>query len=704
MLNLMRTATPIVAALLAAVILAGCAGQQEYARGRRYFELEQYEEAMKAAEIAVEKDPGSREYRTFLDEVRQTAARDEYNRGLLLYGRNQLSAAIAAFERATRYDPDFAAAEKAYRSVRERRDVVAEIVSAIPGILAADNPDEALNRIVEIQVYSGEFPKITALKVRALEQSTILHAKRGSLALQDGMFDEARIEFQIALNRTPGYSPAVEGLSRATAQIRAGSLLEAARGLMAQGRYSQAHDKLQEALAVVPGHAGTTEALGEVINRWSQALYEEALELEEAGGFDNLAEALRRYERAASLAAVMPDIEDRIEALKTALAPQFKARGEQYEELGHDYHGLALINYQTSLYCDPGQVELSRKVAVLKEAFDNRRAFYIDIRSEGESSVGSSFSKELTQTLKKAVIASGIRDLYVVAPFEGAGSASALAEQRGLAGRHLTIFTSLLSEPVTVRGENKPEVVRSTYRVGTRYIPNPEYHEARRALAEAKARENEVQQDYERLLAEFRRADEEDRDTILGDLEFQRSLLDDAEDETIEEERKLAATDEQVEKEVFQPYDYLVYTVTMEARVEVSLEVADPYRGATKTLEVITGTARAEDAYNEGVQPTDTANAVNNPRDLPTQSELLEAAREDAAEKAVAWLQSALTELSLQYYNRARELEELGNIEGAAEYYYAFYLSAPEKSSPRAREALEFVREQTHLIMPEERR
>jgi len=683
-----------------AALAAGCAGQQDYARGRHYFQLEQYEEALKAARAAVEKNPSNKEYRAFLQQVRETAARDEYNRGLFLYSRNQLSQSIAAFEKAIQFDPEFDQARQAYLSVKQRRDLVAEVVAGIPALLNEGKPDEALGRIAEIQAYAGEFPKIRDLRTRALENSTVLHAKRGTLALQEGAFKEAATEFQIALNRTPGYSPAVDGLSRANAEIKAASLVEEGRALTAQGRYSQAFDKLKEALGIVPGHHAATEALADIRNLWSRALYEEGLALEKAGGFDNLAEALRRYERAGSLAVVTPDLEQRIEALKAALAPQFKLRGQQYEELGRDYHGLALINYQMSLHCDPTQVELARKAVQMKEAFDNRRAFYIDIRAEGASSVGSSFSKQLAQTLKQAVIASGIKDLYVVAPYGDAGSASALAEQRGLAGRHLTIFTSLLSEPVTVRGENKPEVVRSTYRVGTRYVPNPQYDAARRALVEAKARENEVQQDFDRLLSEFRRADEDEQDLILDDLEFQRSLLEDAKDATIEAERALANTPEETEQEVFQPYDYLVYTVTMEAKVEVSLEVADPYKGATRTLEVITGVAKAEDTYTEDVQPTDSEGVEHDPRDLPTESELLEAAREDAAAKAVDWLKSVLSELSLQYYNRARELEELGNVEGAAEYYYAFYISAPDKDSPRAREALEYVKKQTHLIMP----
>ena len=42
--------------------------------------------------------------------------------------------------------------------------------------------------------------------------------------------------------------------------------------------------------------------------------------------------------------------------------------------------------------------------------------------------------------------------------------------------------------------------------------------------------------------------------------------------------------------------------------------------------------------------------------------------------------------------------------EGAAEYFYAFYLSVPNKLSPEAIEAIEYVRNQTHLITPQERR
>ncbi len=689
---------------LAVALAAGCAGQQDYVRARRYFELEQYDEAIRAAQAAVEKEPVNREYREFLQQVRETAALAEYNRGLFLYGRGQLSQAIDAFERATHYDSDLEEAQQAFLSVRQRRDMIADIVSDIPALLADGKPDEALNRIIEIQGYAHEFPRIRELKTRALEQSTILHTSRGMRALEEGRYDDARTKFQIALNRTPGYSPAVDGLSRANARIRAQALFEQGRRLMNEGRYSQAYDRFTEALGVVPEHEGAVEALKEVADVWARALYEQGLELERAGGFDNQAEALRRYERAGALGAVIPDMEERVEALKAALAPQFRLRGEQYEELGRDYTGLALINYQMSLYCDPGQVELARRVAQIKEEYDRRRAFYIDIRAEQDASAHVSFARLLAQILRRTVIESGIRDLYVVAPFDAAGMASALAEQRGLAGRHLTIFTSLLSEPVTIRGEGSPDVVRSTYRVGTRYVPNPDYRAIRRELAEARGEDNIYRQEYERLLVEFRRATEPDeRERIVDELEFLRGTLEATEDEIIEIERRLARTDPEIEQEVFAPYDYLVYTVTMEARVEVSLEVADPYTGATKTLEVISGRSSAEDTYTEGVHAEDSEGVEHDPRRLPTESELLEKAREDAAQKAVEWLESTLTELAMQYYNRARELDEMGNVEAAAEYYYAFYLSVPDKTTPEAREALDYVRNQTHLIVPEEK-
>jgi len=666
--------------------------------------MQQYEEALKTAGEAVAKNPTNSQYRSLLEQVQDTAARYEYNIALRYYGKNQLSRALESIEKAVAYKSDFEEARQAYLQVKARLDLVDKVVTEIPSLIANGRPDEALARIQEVQPYASDFPQIRNLKIRALEQSTLLHSKQGLLALQEADYESARNHFQVALNRSPGYPPAVDGLSRANAQLKAQNLVGEGKSLLAQERYSQAYRKFEEALGIVPGHAEAAKGLSEVAARWGRALYRQGEELEAQGDFDSMAEALRSYERAGRLTSLSPETSERVEALKRALAGEFRMRGQEYEQLGEDYHGLAVINYQMSLYCDPKQVELSRRAVTLKEAFDNRRAFYIDIRSEADSSAGATFTKQLTQTLKTAVIESGIKDLYVVAPFDRTDGGENLSSVQGLSGRHLTIFTSLLSEPVIVRGENRPETVQSNYRLGTRFVPNPAYDKGRRAVIEARAEEKDVEQEYERLLEQLRRVDDEDeRDSLLSEIEFQRALLDDAEDATIEAERILAATAEQTEEEVFQPYEYLSYTVTMEAKVEVSLEVADPYKGATRTIEVIKGSTVAADAYTEGVEPTDSQGAVTDPKELPTQSELLAEARGDAVTNAVEWLKGALGELSLQYYNRAKELLEIGNIERAAEYYYAFYLSTPERESPEALEAIEFVRRQTHLITPDER-
>ncbi|MHC4713258.1 MAG: tetratricopeptide repeat protein [Planctomycetota bacterium] len=699
----MRKLTPILT-LAVAITLVGCAGQQEFTRGRRLYELQQYEEAVKSLEEAVAKDPRNREYADLLEKVKKVASRSEYNRGLLLYGKNQLTLALASLEAAVAYDPDFEDARHVYQLVKKRRDIIATVVSDIPALLSEGRPDEALDKIKEVEPYRSDFPRIRQLKTQALGNSTVLHAKRGAVALQEGRFEEARTEFQIALNRTPGYSPAVDGLSKANAQLKAAALVADGRALLAAGAYAGAYARFEEALRVVPGHEGATEALKQTAVAWARGLRDDAKVLEGAGDFDSLAEALRKYERAGQLSALSPETTEKIEALKKAIAGEFRQRGQQYEELGDDYLGLSLINYQMSLYCDGGQQELSRRIASLKEAFDDRRAFYIDIRSDVDSSVGTSFGRQLAQLLKKAVIESGIKDLYVVAPFPVVSDSAALAQQRGLAGRRMTIFTSLIGEDVVVRGEDKPEVVRSSYRVGTRYVPNPDYDAARRKLAEVRARETEASQDLEDLLILLRGTEDPDeREDLLGDIAFQRSIVEDAEDDVTEAERLLAATDRDIEQEVFQPYDYIVYTVTMEAKVEVSLEVADPERGTTRTLEVITGKVEVEDTYNEDVQATDVDGAKVNPKELPTQSEVLAGAREDAGSKAVEWIKKSLNALAMQYYNRAKELEEIGNLEGAAEYYYAFWLTTPDRSSPEAKAAVDYVRRQTHIITPDER-
>ena len=267
----------------------------------------------------------------------------------------------------------------------------------------------------------------------------------------------------------------------------------------------------------------------------------------------------------------------------------------------------------------------------LNKAYEGRRAFYIDIRPADTTSAGASFTKQLAQQLKDAALKSGIENLYVLAPYDGSAGAGAPSPGAG-GGRRLTIFTSLLKEEVASTGENKPETVRSRYRVGTRFAPNPVYQAAREALAKAQAQETDVQQDYEDALARLRQATtDEERAAAEGDVDFERRRWYDAQDNVTVAQQALAGTPENVEQEVFQPYDYLVYSVTMNAQVEVSLEVADPESGVVRQLQVIGGAAAATDRYTEAVSATDAEGAKPDPKELPTASELLATAQRTRA-------------------------------------------------------------------------
>jgi tetratricopeptide (TPR) repeat protein len=678
----------LLAIAIVAAALAGCAGQQDYDMAMRLYQVRQYDEALQHVQTAVRNDPENARYRELLTKIRQDAARAEYQRGLQFYEKRQLDLALVAFEKARTYNPEFTEAATAYDTVKQRRDLIQAVVKDIPTFIASGKPDEALAKIDEIGQFAANFPELPNLKMQALAASTVAHAKQGIVHMQAGRFEDARKEFIIALHRTPNYRPAAEGLAAAEAQMEA-------------ARLEEAFALLQQALKVVPGHAGARAAMVDLTSEWARALYDQGRALEEAGGFDDLAEALRKYERASALTERFADVAQRIANIRSQLTAEFMRRAQQYEQLGPEYLGLALINYRMALHTDESLVEVSRRIAQMDRAYDGRRAFYIDIRPADTTSAGASFTRQLAQQLKEAALMSGIENLYVLASYDGTAGAS--APSPGSPGRRLVIFTSLLKEDVTTTGENKPETVRSRYRVGTRFAPNPVFQEARRALAQAQAQETEVQQDYEDALARLRQADTpEEADAAEADVDFERRRWYDAQDNVTVAQKALAETPEDVEQEVYQPYDYLVFSVTMDAQVEVSLEVADPESGVVRKLRVIGGEAAANDRYTEAVSATDAENAKPDPKELPTSSELLASARKDAAGKAVGWLKETLAQLSIRYYQDAKELEEIGNTEGAAELFYAFYLSTPDKQSPEAKEAIAFIREHTHLITPEE--
>jgi len=685
--------------------LAGCAGQQEFSTGQRLYQLRQYDEAIAALEKAAAANPKNGEYRRVLADAKKDAARYEYQRGLSFYEKKQLDQALLAFQKSKEYDPELAQAAQAYDFVKKQRDVIQAVVSEIPGLIKAGRPDEALDKIAEVEQYASAFPEVGDMKTQALADSTILHTKQGNVYLADARFDQAQKEFYVALNRTPNYRPAAEGLAKAAAELKAAALVAQALRLLDKNEYQKAYDTAQEALRVVPGHRGALQALIEVSNKWARALYDEGKTLEAKGGFDSYAEALRKYERAGALTERFADLDERIAALRKVLAGEFLRRAQQYQQLGDDYLGLALVNYKMSFDCDPTQTEVARRATAVKEAFDKRRAFYIDIRSADQTSGGASFSKQLAQMLKETAISSGIGDLYVMAPSEESAVKSSAPSAGGLSGRRVTIFTSLLSENVLTTGRTRPQLMRSKYKVGTRWVPNPSYEEQRQTLADVDAKEIATEQDFRQAENEFDTATTPaEKELAQANLDFFRQRLFDAQDALAQARKQYAATPEQVQEEVYEPYDYKVFTVTMAAKVEVSLEVADTETSTVKSTEIIEGTAKAEDKYNDGVKPTDSEGVTPDVESLPSDQELLADARKSAADKAIARLRKLLSELAGTYYERGKAFEAVGNSESASEYYYAFYLSTPDKTSPEALAAIEYVRAHTHLITPDETR
>jgi len=682
--------------------LAGCAGQEQYHAARRYYQLRQYDEAIRQLETALRSDPRNSDYQALLVQVRRDAAREDYQRALRFYEKHQIDQALAALERANSLDPTFEDAQKAYSFIKRQKETIQAVVTEIPAKIRAGKPDDALDDLAGIEQFSSVYPQIRDLKAQALAESTVAHTKQGSLHLAGGRFEDARKEFYVALSRMPNYAPARDGIALAEANIAADKLVAQGREFSARKEYAAAYERFRSALKIVPSHKAALEAMIETGGLWARMLYDEARALQDKGGIDDLAEALRRYERAGALTERFADLDERVAAIKKALTGEFLKRGEQYEQLGEQYLGLALINYKMSLHCDPSQVAVSRKISAVKEAFDGKRAFYVDIRSADPSSAGTSFGKQLAQRLKETVLNSGITDLFVLAPYDSAAVASA-ASAAGLAGRRMTVFTSVLSENVITSGQNKPQIVRSRYKLGTRSVLNPDYTKAKQAQADAEAELSKATQDYQNADDVRRRATTPSEiDAAESSLEFAKRRTFDAEDRVSDARKASAATPEQIDEEIYQPYDYRVYSVTMQARIEVSLEVANPDTGAVRGLEVIAGTASAQSTYNDGVLATDAQGVSPKPPELPSEGELIDGARKDAAANAVEWFRKTLTELSRQYYQRAKALQEIGDSEGASEYFYAFYLSTPDKSSPQAEEAVEHVRKYTHLITGDE--
>src|SRR5512134_1624638 len=130
------------AALLLALLIAGCAGETAYRDGLKLMDQGQYEQGLAKLEEATTANPGDNRYRMALLSNRGTAVERLLNMGAAAEAQDRPKDAEAIYRRALSVDPNNSRAKEALRTL-ERLDTQNDVVRQAQSALARKDLDYA---------------------------------------------------------------------------------------------------------------------------------------------------------------------------------------------------------------------------------------------------------------------------------------------------------------------------------------------------------------------------------------------------------------------------------------------------------------------------------------------------------------------------------------------------------------------------------
>ncbi|HET9702311.1 MAG TPA: cohesin domain-containing protein [Burkholderiales bacterium] len=197
------------AALAAALILAGCAGDQSYKEGLRLIDQGQYEQGLARLEQATQESPSDSRFRMALITNRATAAERLMAMGAAAEASDRPKEAEALYRRALGVDPSNPRAREALRVI-EKADSQNEAVKQAQAALAKKDLDQAsvlVNGVLQVnprhkgaQAVQGAIEQARSREITTLPQLKSRFTKPVTLEFRDA---NVKMVFDV-LSRTSG--------------------------------------------------------------------------------------------------------------------------------------------------------------------------------------------------------------------------------------------------------------------------------------------------------------------------------------------------------------------------------------------------------------------------------------------------------------------------------------------------------------------
>jgi tetratricopeptide (TPR) repeat protein len=188
---------------LSAVLLAcGGAYADAIARGDKFAEAGQYDEAAAAYEEAMRIDPQDPDARIKLKEVRRKQSAERLKRAEALEERGELANALTLVQEAARFDPDSAAAQKALSRITNK------VLDKAEELYAADKLREAFDLTTLVLKGAKNHPRAREIDDRVRNKLAERSFERARAMMEKDKLGTALVELAACITYRPDYPDA----------------------------------------------------------------------------------------------------------------------------------------------------------------------------------------------------------------------------------------------------------------------------------------------------------------------------------------------------------------------------------------------------------------------------------------------------------------------------------------------------------------
>ena len=623
-----------------ALVVAGCAtGAGDFELGKTLAGQQKWDEAIRAYEQALAKEPDNVQYKAALAQARAGAAQAELRSATAVAGAMsqlpEVDRGLVAVERALRYDPGHGPSREFQAALRQRRAALEQEVQRLlaDGRAAAQREEwpqaeQAAIRALAIDPGNAAATRQRQEAVRGAIEKSVRLAAQAEAAEE---WREAARHLEDALGRDPANEALQARLRTAQQRDSLAYYLGRAGQLESEGQIEKAFGLLRIAAKYWPNDVRARDTMDRIVREGRRKYYTEALRRAENDDWGKVYAALAQSVQGFGPAI---SVDGSLRSMVRDLAAKLYDRALEFEN--QKLWGNTYLWFRTLLQVDPTYRDVANKVEQTRERLMDRATVKIAVLDfeppKAAPDAGSIVSGSIVTNLFKV----GRKDFKVIEREAlqsiikeiSIGQAGVLdvetAKEIGkIAGIDVILVGRVLQYKVD---QNEAEGRKTvTVQVGARTVPNPA---------------------YELYLAAVR--------------EGRQKSTDPAPPQTVQEP-------------VHQLFTYRVGTVIAIGYVSVSFRLVGVERGEILLAEKIDEQETFKQDFSEGVEAAGIQGVAKN---APIPTDVLNRVTEQVVAKIVQLVAKHYGSRQNYYLESGRELQRRRQFTRAVEEYMNCIASA----------------------------